>query len=94
MEWRVSYLLHVLYRYDWDSAFDVLSYLNYAVANRCCRLDEVCHCRRFPLLRDDPHLRLLVAGLYFHDAPIFFRCSSTRADSASTSSQSSGSGVA
>ena len=50
--------------------------------------------KRFPLLRNDPHLRLLVAGPHFHDAPIFLRCSSTRAASVSTSSVSFGSGVA
>lgn len=43
--------------------------------------------------------QLLVLGtftqiLQFHNAPIFFRCSSTRAASVATSSTSSGNGVA
>jgi hypothetical protein len=40
------------------------------------------------------HLGLLVAGLHFHTAPIFLRCSSTRAASVATSPVSCGSGVA
>ena len=47
-----------------------------------------------PLLRNHPHLGLLVAGLHFHAAPIFLRCSSTRAASVATSPVSCGSGVA
>ena len=50
--------------------------------------------RDIPLLRDDTELGLFVAGFYFHTAPIFLRCSSTRAASVATSSMSCGSGVA
>ena len=47
-----------------------------------------------PFLRNDPHVSLLVAGPYFHTAPILLRCSSTQAASAVTSSMSCGSGLA
>src|SRR6266511_2684182 len=39
----------------------------------------VAELRMVPVLRNHPHLGLLVAGLQFHTAPIFLRCSSTRA---------------
>src|ERR1044072_4509356 len=48
----------------------------------------------FPLLRNNAHFGLLVARPYFHIAPILWRCPSTRARSASTSSSSCGNGVA
>ena len=47
-----------------------------------------------PILRNNSHLRQLITRLHFHDAPILFRCSSTRAASLSTSSVSCGKGVA
>lgn len=47
-----------------------------------------------PILWDNAHLGLLVARSYFHTAPIFFRCPSTRSASAATSSMICGSGVA
>src|SRR5262249_2817823 len=57
-------------------------------------VDEVADRLDAPLVRDDAHVRLLVAGLHFHNAPIFLRWPSTRAASVATSSVSSGNGVA
>lgn len=47
-----------------------------------------------PVLRNNSHIRLLVAWPYCHTAPIFFRCSSTRLASKATSSVSCGNGEA
>ena len=47
-----------------------------------------------PIIRNDAHLSLLVAWHQFHTAPIFLRCSSTRAESVASSLASRGSGVA
>jgi len=47
-----------------------------------------------PLFGNDAHIAVLVARHQFHTAPIFFRCSSTRAESVSSSLVSVGSGVA
>ena len=48
----------------------------------------------FPIIRNNANLRPFVARHQFHTAPIFFRCSSTRAESVASSLVSVGSGVA
>ena len=68
--------------------------LAYWQAQLVANLESIANYLYLPLLRNDAHLGLLVAGLHFHDAPIFLRCSLTRAASVSTSSMSFGSGVA
>ena len=46
-----------------------------------------------PILRDHPHLGLLVAGLHFHENPIFSRWRFTLASSSATRLTICGSGV-
>jgi hypothetical protein len=58
------------------------------------KLNDIAKASNLPILRNNPHLGVLVARLYFHTNPIVFRCSSTRAARVSTSSARRGSGVA
>lgn len=53
-------------------------------------LRSVFETHNIPLLRDNSHLSLLIAGFHFHDAPILLRWPATFADSFSTSSSKAG----
>lgn len=93
MKWGMSNFFHILNCHNGDSIFNILTYLNYSVANRRCRFNKVDNEFRVPILWNHPHFRLLVPRLHFHVAPIRFRCASTLALRMATSSFNFGSGV-
>ena len=64
MQWCVSNLLNELNCYNRDTVLDMLSYLNYSIANWVGRLDQFINFSRFPIFRNDTNLGLFVIGIH------------------------------